>query len=86
MEEEVRIDEELKFEEALTQLEEIVTLLETGDLSLEESLKAFEDGIRLSRLCSKWLNDTELQVEKLTSIDEDTIETEPFKLLPENRE
>ena len=86
MEEEVKIDEELKFEEALTQLEEIVTLLETGDLSLEESLKAFEDGIRLSRLCSKWLNDTELQVEKLTSIDEDTIETEPFKLLPENRE
>ena len=86
MEEEVKIDEELKFEEALTQLEEIVTLLETGDLSLEESLKAFEDGIRLSRLCSKWLNDTELQVEKLTSIDEDTIETEPFKLLPEIRE
>ncbi len=86
MEEEVKIDEELKFEEALTQLEEIVTLLETGDLSLEESLKAFEDGIRLSRLCSKWLNDTELRVEKLTSIDEDTIETEPFKLLPDNQE
>ncbi len=86
MEEEVKIDEEPKFEEALTQLEEIVTLLETGDLSLEESLKAFEDGIRLSRLCSKWLNETELQVEKLTSIDEDTIETEPFKLLPDNQE
>ena len=76
--------EELKFEDALEKLEGIVNVLETGDLSLEESLEAFEEGIRLSKVCSKWLNEAELRVEKLTSIDEDTIETEPFEVPSEN--
>ncbi|MFQ6040498.1 MAG: exodeoxyribonuclease VII small subunit [Candidatus Poribacteria bacterium] len=75
--------EEIKFEEALEKLEDIVNVLETGDLSLEESLEAFEEGVRLSKVCSKWLNDAELRVEKLTSIDEDTVETEPFEIPPE---
>ena len=76
--------EELKFEGALEKLEGIVNVLETGDLSLEESLEAFEEGIRLSKVCSKWLNEAEFRVEKLTSIDEDTIETEPLEIPSES--
>ena len=78
------MEEELKFEEALAKLEDIVNVLETGDLSLEESLEAFEEGIRLSKICSKWLSEAEIRVEKLISIDENTIETEPFEVTSEN--
>jgi len=78
------MEEELKFEEALAKLEDIVNVLETGDLALEESLEAFEEGIRLSKVCSKWLNEAELRVEKLSSIDEETIETEPFEISSES--
>ena len=57
---------EKKFEEALTRLEEIVRKLECGDLSLDESLKAFEEGIRLSGFCSRKLDEAERKVEVLT--------------------
>ena len=83
MEEEIK-EEEFKFEDALAKLEDIVGVLETGDLSLEESLEAFEEGIRFSKICSKWLNEAELKVERLISIDEDTIETEPFEVISES--
>jgi len=56
---------EKKFEEALTKLEEIVRKLECGDLSLDESLKAFEEGIRLSGFCSRKLDEAERKVEVL---------------------
>jgi exodeoxyribonuclease VII small subunit len=79
MEEETK-EEEIKFEEALAKLEDVVSVLETGDLSLEESLEAFEEGVRLSKICSKWLNEAELRVEKLISFDEDNVETKPFEI------
>ena len=44
-------EETKPFEQSLSDLEEIVAKLEAGDLPLEESLKLFEDGIRLSRTC-----------------------------------
>ena len=47
---------DVKFEDALSSLESIVEKLERGELSLEESLAAFEEGIRLSRMCSKKLD------------------------------
>jgi exodeoxyribonuclease VII small subunit len=56
---------EKKFEAALARLEEIVKELETGDLPLEQSLKLFEEGIKLSRICNKRLEDTERRVEIL---------------------
>jgi len=43
---------EIKFEEALKKLEKIVEELESGDLSLDEALKKYQDGIELSRLCT----------------------------------
>ncbi len=54
-----------KFEDNLSRLEEIVKKMESGDLSLEDALKAFEEGIRLSRLCAKKLDESERRVEVL---------------------
>ncbi len=54
-----------KFEEAFSKLEEIVRKLESGNMSLEESLKAFEEGVRLSRICSERLDEAERRVEIL---------------------
>ena len=53
------------FEAALKQLEEIVQRLEKGDLTLEESLRLYEEGVRLSRLCHGKLEEAQGKVEKL---------------------
>ncbi|MCE5281893.1 MAG: exodeoxyribonuclease VII small subunit [Deltaproteobacteria bacterium] len=66
-----------KFEEALEKLEEIVKRMEGGEMSLEESLKAFEEGIRLSRLCAKRLDEADRRVEILLK-QEGEIVTQPF--------
>jgi exodeoxyribonuclease VII small subunit len=54
-----------KFEEALEKLEEIVRRMEAGEMTLEESLKAFEEGIKLSRLCAKKLDEADRRVDLL---------------------
>ncbi len=54
-----------KFEEALQKLEAIVAQMEEGDLPLEETLKAFEEGVRLARFCASKLDEAERKVEKL---------------------
>lgn len=54
------------FEQSLTRLEEVVQLLERGDLPLEEGLKAFEEGTRLAKECQNRLDAAEKRVEKLT--------------------
>ncbi len=53
------------FETSLQDLEKIVRKLEDGDLSLEESLKLFEDGVKLSRECQERLNQAERRIEVL---------------------
>jgi exodeoxyribonuclease VII small subunit len=53
------------FETALKQLEDIVQRLEKGELSLEESLKLYEEGIQLSRLCHGKLEEAEGKIEML---------------------
>lgn len=55
----------VKFEQAMARLETIVAELEKGDLPLDESLKIFEEGIRLSKSCLKMLEDAERKVEVL---------------------
>jgi exodeoxyribonuclease VII small subunit len=67
-----------KFEESLKRLEDIVKQLEQGDLTLETSLKLFEDGIKLSRLCSRQLEEAERKVEILLQGDGDEPATKPF--------
>jgi exodeoxyribonuclease VII small subunit len=54
-----------RFEDALNKLEKIVAQLEGGDIPLEESLKLFEEGIRLSRFCNHKLDEAEKKVEIL---------------------
>jgi len=53
------------FETSLNDLEKIVRKLEDGDLSLEESLKLFEDGVKLSRECQERLTQAERRIEVL---------------------
>ncbi len=56
---------EMEFEEALENLESIVSKLEAGDLSLDEALKAYEQGVRLADICSKKLDSAQRRVEVL---------------------
>ena len=56
---------DLKFEDCLARLEQIVSALEAGNLPLEESLKVFEEGITLARHCSRYLDDAERRIEIL---------------------
>ena len=58
---------EIEFETALKKLEGIVENLEAGELSLEQALKQYEEGVRMADLCSKRLTEAEKKVEVLTS-------------------
>lgn len=55
--------QELKFEEALARLEDIVRLLEQGESTLDESLTLFEEGVKLARFCSNKLDEAEGKIE-----------------------
>jgi exodeoxyribonuclease VII small subunit len=55
----------VKFEQAMARLEAIVTELEKGELPLDDSLRIFEEGIRLSKTCLKMLEEAERKVEIL---------------------
>ena len=61
--------EEINFEEAMKKLEQITAELEKGDLSLDESVKKFEEGIKLSKECNKILEDSEKRINILINID-----------------
>ncbi|RLA87550.1 MAG: exodeoxyribonuclease VII small subunit [Deltaproteobacteria bacterium] len=67
-----------KFEEALQKLEAIVTQMEEGDLPLEETLKAFEEGVRLARFCASKLDEAERKVEKLMRDQAGKLQTTSF--------
>jgi exodeoxyribonuclease VII small subunit len=56
---------ELKFEDALARLETIVSQLESGALSLEDSMAQFEEGMRLNKICSDKLAEAENKIEML---------------------
>jgi len=66
------------FEESLKKLESIVDKLEKGDLSLEESLKLFEEGVGLSAVCKKELEEAEGKVEMLIKQRNGSLKAEPF--------
>ena len=69
---------EMKFEEALKRLEKIVGELENGSLSLDESLEKYEEGIRLSKACSKKLEAARKKVEILLKAEDGSVELKPF--------
>ena len=68
------------FEEALSQLEVLVARLEGGELPLEEALRAFEEGVRLTRLCTERLEDAERRVHLLVRTADGTEHEVPFDL------
>ena len=71
----------LKFEEAMQQLEEIVTNLERGDVPLEEALEQFQKGVGLSKICTETLQNAE---ETLTKMDDEKGNEAPFENPSEN--
>lgn len=66
------------FEEALTKLEQIVAQMEQGDLPLEDSVRLFEEGTRLSAECRKYLEEAEGKVEMLVKQRNGEMKREPF--------
>lgn len=59
------MNEDINFEDAMKRLEEIANELEKGDLTLEESVKKFEDGISLSKKCNEFLDNAEKKITML---------------------
>ena len=57
--------EEMSYEDSLERLEQIVQRLESGQLPLDESLRLFEEGTNLTKVCQKRLTEAELRIEKL---------------------
>ena len=66
------------FERNLKQLEEVVARLEQGDLPLDEAMKLFEEGMRLSRMCSQRLTTVEQEIKKLVA-EGDKLKLETFE-------
>ncbi len=60
----------MSFEEAMQRLDAIVKQLETGQVSLDESLKVFEEGIELYRFCSSRLQEVEKKIERLVKTEQ----------------
>jgi exodeoxyribonuclease VII small subunit len=69
---------EVKFEEALKKLEKIVEDLENGDLSLDEALKKYQEGLELSRLCSLRLESAKKKIDSLVKNKKGEFELKPF--------
>jgi exodeoxyribonuclease VII small subunit len=70
---------DIKFEDALQRLEQIVDQLEAGDLPLENSLKVFEEGVALARRCAKYLEEAEKRIELLTKDESGLLKVELFE-------
>jgi exodeoxyribonuclease VII small subunit len=66
------------FEQAMKQLEQIVQDLESGDMPLEKAIKTFEDGIQLSKFCSKKLDETEKRITILMQGSDGKLSEAPF--------
>ncbi len=72
------------FESALKSLEDIVTQLESGDLTLDRSLELFEEGVKISRFCNAKLEEAERKVETLMKTANGTLKEAPFSPDGEN--
>lgn len=70
---------EVKFEEALERLENIVASLENGEAPLDESLALFEEGVKLVKLCNNKLESAEEAVKQLINIDGEFVEKSFFE-------
>ncbi len=76
--------EKKKFEEAVEELERVVEQLESGELSLEDSLAAFENGVRLVKLCNQKLTEVERKIELLVKDKDGKLQLKPLEELGED--
>ena len=74
-------ENDFKFESALNELEDIVKTMEQGDLSLDKSLEAFEEGVKLTRNCQQALKNAEQRILQVQATDHG-IEMSDFKENP----
>lgn len=72
-------EKSVEFETALKKLEQIVENLESGDLSLEEALKAYEEGVKMADACTKRLTEAEKRVEVLLKSGSGKFKTETLE-------
>ncbi len=70
------MEEKINFEESMKELEVIASQLEKGDLSLDESVKKFEEGMELSKKLNKILNESEKRINILIEKDGEIVEEE----------
>jgi exodeoxyribonuclease VII small subunit len=70
--------EKQKFETAMEELEKVVERLESGELSLEDSLAAFEDGIKLVKFCNQKLTEVEKKIELLVKDKDGKLQLRPL--------
>jgi len=70
---------EIKFEEAIKKLEKIVSELEKGELSLDEALKKYQEGIEMSRVCSQKLDNAKKKIDALSKNKKGEFELKPFE-------
>ena len=78
--------QEIRFEDAILRLENIVQKLEDGKLNLDDSLKYFEEGVKLSRFCAKKLDEAEKKVEILMKDKDGRLKPQPFDVKEEEGE
>ena len=71
-------EKSLDFEKSLAKLENIIEALEDGDLPLNESIKTFEEGVKLTKHCQELLTKAELKIQKLLEKDDGTLDLEDF--------
>ncbi len=77
-------NEDLNFEDALAQLENIVRELESGRIKLDDAVNAYEKAVRLKQLCENKLQAAKLKIEKIELKSDGSIETTPFEV-PESQ-
>jgi len=74
------MSENINFEENMKQLEQIASELEKGDLDLDTSVKKFEEGMKISKSCSKILEDAEKKISILIKDNDGQITEEKFDI------
>lgn len=70
----------MKFEDAMIELESKVKKLESGSLTLDESITAFEEAVKLIRVCNKQLENAERRVRMLTEVNDGSVTDVPFDI------
>ena len=71
-------EKSLDFEKSLAKLENIIEVLEDGDLPLNESIKTFEEGVKLTKHCQNLLSKAEIKIQKLVESKDGSIDLETF--------